>query len=102
MANVAYRLALPPSLSNVHNVFHVSLLRNYVPDQSHVLSHELLNKKEDLTYEERPIQILDRKEKELRNKKIPLVKVLWRNFIMEEPTWEREDEMRTKYPELFG
>ena len=39
VGNVAYRLALPPSLSNVHNVFHVSLLRKYDPDPSHVLSH---------------------------------------------------------------
>ena len=102
VGNVAYRLALPPSLSNVHNVFHVSLLRKYVSDLCHVLSHEPLDMKQDLIYEERPIQILDKKEKELRNKKIPLVKVLCRNSAVEEATWEREDEMRTKYPELFG
>ncbi|KAL5540698.1 hypothetical protein UlMin_043350 [Ulmus minor] len=56
---------------------------------------------EDLTYEEKPVQILDRKEKELRKRKILLVKVLWRNHATEEATWEREDEMRSKHPELF-
>ncbi|KAL5578274.1 hypothetical protein UlMin_019973 [Ulmus minor] len=58
-------------------------------------------KKENLTYEEQPVQILDRKDKALRNKVIPLVKVLWRNHKVEEATWEREDEMRIKYPHLF-
>ncbi|XP_062119362.1 uncharacterized protein LOC133833121 [Humulus lupulus] len=102
VGKVAYRLALPPSLSNVHDVFHVSLLRKYVPDPSHVLNYEPIEVEQDLTYEEKPVKILDRKEKELRNKKISLVKVLWRSSNIEEMTWEREDEMRSKYPELFG
>ena len=102
MGKVAYRFALPPSLLNVHGVFHVSLLRKYVSDLSHVLSYEPIELKQDLMYEKRLVQILDRKEKELRNKKIPLVKVLWRNFAVEESTWEHEKDMRTKYPELFG
>ena len=83
-------LALPPSLSGVHNVFHVSMLRKYTPNTSHILRQEPIQLKEDLTYEERPVQILDRSEKELRNKKISLVKVLWRNQSVEEATWERE------------
>ncbi|XP_062100791.1 uncharacterized protein LOC133806716 [Humulus lupulus] len=101
VGNVAYRLALPPSLLNVHDVFHVSLLRKYVPDPSHVLNYEPIEVEQDLTYEEKPEKILDRKEKELRNKKISLVKVLWRSSIIEEMTWEWEDEIRFKYPELF-
>ncbi|KAL5540066.1 hypothetical protein UlMin_045796 [Ulmus minor] len=56
---------------------------------------------EKLSYEERPVRILDRKTKELRNKTVALVKVLWRNHAVEEATWEREDEMREKYPNLF-
>ena len=56
---------------------------------------------EDLTYEEMPVQILDRKEKVLRNKSIPLVKVLWRGQKYEEATWEPEAQMRSRYPELF-
>ncbi|KAL5543351.1 hypothetical protein UlMin_007135 [Ulmus minor] len=101
VGKVAYRLALPPDLSSVHNVFHVSMLKKYVPDPTHVLEHEPIEVHEDLTYEEQPVQVLDRKEKKLRNKAIPLVKVLWRNHKVEEATWEREDEMREKYPHLF-
>ncbi|KAI3462485.1 hypothetical protein Pfo_019148, partial [Paulownia fortunei] len=97
----AYRVALPPLLSSVHNVFHVSMLRKYIPNPSHVLSYELLELTPDLAYEEKPMQILDRKEKELRTKKIRLVKVLWRNHSIKEATWEIEEEMQSKYPELF-
>ena len=77
------------------------MLRKYIPEPSHVLSYEPLQLNQDLTYEEKPIRILDTKEKELRNKKIPLVKVLWKTHLTEEATWEREEEMRSKYPELF-
>jgi hypothetical protein len=55
----------------------------------------------DLTLEVKPVKILDWSEKELRNKKIYLVKVLWRSSQIEEETWEKEAEMRRKYPELF-
>ncbi|KAL0537311.1 hypothetical protein IC582_026288 [Cucumis melo] len=98
---VAYRLALPPSLSTVHDVFHVSMLRKYVPDPSHVVDYEPLEIDENLSYTEQPVQVLAREVKTLRNKEIPLVKVLWRNHRVEEATWEREDDMRSRYPELF-
>ena len=88
-------------MSGVHNVFHVSMLKKYIIDPSHVLQFDLVQLKENVTYEEKPVQILDRKKKELRNKKIALVKVLWHNHSVEESTWEREDEMRAMYPELF-
>ncbi|KAL0551449.1 hypothetical protein IC582_010537 [Cucumis melo] len=98
---VAYRLALPPSLSTVHDVFHVSMLRKYVPDPSHVVDYEPLEIDENLSYVEQPVEVLAREVKTLRNKEIPLVKVLWRNHRVEEATWEREDDMRSRYPELF-
>ncbi|KAL0548854.1 hypothetical protein IC582_013330 [Cucumis melo] len=98
---VAYRLALPPSLSTVHNVFHVSMLRKYVPDPSHVVDYEPLEIDKNLSYVEQPVEVLAREVKTLRNKEIPLVKVLWRNHRVEEATWEREDDMRSRYPELF-
>ncbi|KAL0537606.1 hypothetical protein IC582_026589 [Cucumis melo] len=98
---VAYRLALPPSLSTVHDVFHVSMLRKYVPDPSHVVDYEPLEIDENLSYTEQPVEVLAREVKTLRNKEIPLVKVLWRNHRVEEATWEREDDMRSSYPELF-
>ena len=101
IGKVAYRLALPPELASVHNVFHVSMLKKYVTDLSHVLHQEPVEVHANLTYEEKPVQILAREEKTLRNKVIPLVKVLWRNHNVEEATWEREEDMRKSYPELF-
>ncbi|KAL5568676.1 hypothetical protein UlMin_025251 [Ulmus minor] len=86
IGKVTYKLALPSELSTVHNVFHVLMLRKYISDPSHVLESEPIEIREDLTYEEQPVQILDRKNKALRNKVIPLVKVLWRNHKVEEAT----------------
>ncbi|XP_060974075.1 uncharacterized protein LOC133039244 [Cannabis sativa] len=91
VGSVAYRIALLPSLSGVHNVFHVSQLRKYVSDPSHVLSYETLGLQEGLSYNERPVKILDQKDRILRNKTITLVKVLWRNNVVEEATWELEN-----------
>ncbi|KAJ9159693.1 hypothetical protein P3X46_025175 [Hevea brasiliensis] len=98
---VAYRLALPPELDKIHNVFHVSMLRRYRSDPSHVISMEEIEVQPDLTYKEEPIRILAREVKELRNKQIPLVKVLWRHHNTEEATWENEEMMRQQFPQLF-
>ena len=98
---VAYRLALPPSLAGVHNVFHVSQLRRYVPDPSHVLQVEPLQVERDLTYRERPLRILDRQDTQLRRRTIPRVLVQWEHHTPREATWELESEMRERYPELF-
>ena len=95
---VAYRVALPPELKKIHNVFHVSMLRRYRSDPPHVVSSEVIELKPDLTYEEEPVEILAREVKELWNKRIPLVKVLWRNHKTEEATWENEETMRQQYP----
>ena len=59
---VAYRLKLPPELSRIHDTFHVSMLRKYISDPSHVLREQPVQLKENLTYEETPVQIVDRKE----------------------------------------
>ena len=99
---VAYRLALPPDLEKIHDVFHVSMLRRYRSDLSHVVSAETIELRPDLTYEEESVEILAREVKEQRNKKIPLVKVLWRNQKTEEATWESEETMRQQYPQLFN
>jgi hypothetical protein len=56
---------------------------------------------ENLTYEERPIEIVDHKEQQLRSKTILLMKVLWRNHGLEEASWEQEQEMKNRYPYLF-
>ena len=99
---VAYRLALPPEFEKIHNVFHVSMLRRYRSDPSHIVSSETIELRPDLTNEEEPVEILAREVKELQNKKILLVKVLWRNHKTEEATWESEETMRQQYPQLFN
>ena len=90
IGEVAYQLALPPALSRLHDVFRVSILKKYLYDSSYVLSYESLIAEPKLTYEERPVKILDQKDKVLRNKIVPLVKVLWRNHVVEEAIWEIE------------
>ncbi|XP_055806961.1 uncharacterized protein LOC129875728 [Solanum dulcamara] len=90
---VVYKLALPLELDKIHNVFHVSMLRRYRSDLSHVLPVKSIEISPDLTYNEEPIQIFARETKKLRNKKVPLVKVLWRNHSSNEATWEREEDM---------
>jgi len=96
---VAYKVDLPPQLAKVHDVFHISLLRKADVDPARILPQ--VEVKEDLTLELRPIRILDQEVKELRSKKIPIVRILWRNAQIKEETWEREAEMRKKYPNLF-
>ncbi|KAM1048688.1 hypothetical protein ACFX2C_027877 [Malus domestica] len=101
VGEVAYRLELPPGLSKVHDVFHVSMLRHYIFDPSHVIPLQPLEINPDLPYDEEPETILDWKDKVLRNKTVRLVKVLWRNHSVEEATWETEDRMKDMYPRLF-
>ncbi|CAN6721632.1 unnamed protein product [Malus baccata var. baccata] len=98
---VAYRLELPPELSQIHNVFHVSMLRKYVSDPSHIIQIEPLEVNPDVSYVEEPVAIIDRQDKVLRNKVIHLVNVLWRNHAIEEATWETEESMQNQYPFLF-
>ena len=98
---VAYQVALPPSLSNLHSVFHVSQLRKYVYDPSHVIALDDVQVRENLTYETVPVRINDSRVKQLRGKEIPLVKVIWRGVSGEDATWELEDQMREAYPALF-
>ena len=102
IGEVAYEVALPPELEHIHNVFHVSVLRPYKPDYKHVISYEPIQIEKDLSYEEIPIRIIDRKGQVLRNKVIPSVKVIWRNQSIEEATWELEDKMKIEYPHLFS
>ncbi|TYJ99715.1 pol protein [Cucumis melo var. makuwa] len=88
-------------LSPLHDVFHVSMLRKYVADPTHVVDFEPLQINENLSYEEQPVEILAREVKMLHNRGIALVKVIWRNHEVEEATWEREEDMRAQYPEVF-
>ena len=91
---VAYHIALPPSLSNLHPVFHVSQLRRYNPDPSHVLAVDEVQVKDNLTYTAQPQKITDRRMKSLRGKEIALVKVQW-GPDEGDSTWELEDRVKS-------
>ena len=100
MGTIAYRLALPLSLSGVHEVFHVSILRKYTPNPAHVVDWGEIIVDTDGTSEEGPLTILDSRDQVLRRKIMRLLKVLWRHRV-EEATWEGEDTMQATYPFLF-
>ena len=101
VGTVAYQLALPPSLSGVHEVFHVSMLWKYTPDPTHVVDWGELIVDTDGTFEEGLVRIMDSRDQVFRYKTLRLVRVLWKHRGLEEITWECEDTMRVNYPFLF-
>ena len=102
VGNVAYQLELPPELSEVHNVFHVSQLRRCIspPEKKTAMTEIELAK--DLTYEERPVKILDQLERVTRSKARKFYKVQWKHHTESESTWESEEFLRAHYPEWFS
>lgn len=98
---VAYWITFPPKYVGMHDVFHVSMLWKYQFNPNHIIQHEILPLERDLTYEEKPICILNQQERKLRSRMIQMVKMLWQHHSKEEATWERKDEMRINYPQLF-
>ncbi|XP_039135347.1 uncharacterized protein LOC120272557 [Dioscorea cayenensis subsp. rotundata] len=101
IGEVAYRLALPPALSRMHNMFHVSMLKKFIANPNHVIQFSDFELNNDITYEERPVKIVDFKEQVLRRPIIPYIKVQWSNHLEREATWELESEMRERYPYRF-
>ena len=101
VGTIAYRLALPPSLSGVYEVFHVSMLQKYTPDPAHVVDWEWIIIDTDGTFEERTLRIMNSQDQVLRRKTVRLVKVLWQHQGVKETTWERDDTMRLTNPFLF-
>ncbi|GJU12859.1 putative reverse transcriptase domain-containing protein [Tanacetum coccineum] len=98
---VAYRLRLPEELSSVHDTFHVSNLKKCLADANlHVLLNEIKIEK-TLRFVEELVEIMDHEIRNLKHSKIPLVKVHWNSKHGPEFTWEREDHMKSKYPQLF-
>ncbi|GKB34282.1 retrovirus-related pol polyprotein from transposon TNT 1-94, partial [Tanacetum coccineum] len=98
---VAYRLRLPEELNSVHDTFHVSNLKKCLADANlHVLLNEIKIDK-TLRFIEEPVEIMDRGIRSLKRSKISLVKVHWNSKRGSEFTWEREDHMKSKYPQLF-
>ena len=86
IGTLAYRLALPPNLSHVYNVFHVSMLRKYEPDPTHVLNYEEVDVNDRVLYLEKPVRIKNKMEWVIRNKIIPIVKVIWEYHGTEDAT----------------
>lgn len=101
IGQMAYRLKLPEELSGIHDVFHVSMLRKSLVTPAQSVATVPIQVKGNLTTETRPEKIMGSGTKVLRGKQIPLVRVLWRNDCISEETWEREDEIKKKYPFLF-
>ncbi|XP_028078637.1 uncharacterized protein LOC114280459 [Camellia sinensis] len=101
LSPVAYRVALPPTMEHMHNIFHVSMLRESLLDPQQVIELTQILVSDDYIYEERPIQVVSRHIKKLRNKEIPLVRVDWQNHSGLYATWEREADIQEKYPKLF-
>jgi hypothetical protein len=99
---VAYQLELPLQLSDVHDVFHVSQLKKCLRVPEEQLPMEDLGAKEDLSYQEYPVKILETSERVTRNKKIRMCKVQWSHHIEEEDTWEREEELKVEIPSFFS
>jgi hypothetical protein len=101
VGSLAYRLQLPESMSGVHPVFHVSMLRKYLKDPEQRMEAEPVIIEKDLTIKCHPVRILDFSQRVMRNRTIKYVKILWTNQSEREATWELEDSMRGEYPELF-
>jgi len=90
-------------MSSVHDVFHISMLRKHLRDEEQQQVSDLsdLDLQPDMSTVQLPVQILARETKQLRNKVIPLVKVQWSRYGTEEASWEREEDMRRDFPDLF-
>jgi hypothetical protein len=98
---VAYQLEIPESLAGVHDVFHVSQLKKCLRVPEEQIPLEELTVKEDLTYEEFSVKILETAEKVTRSRTIRMCKVQWNRYTEDEATWEREEDLRKTYPQLF-
>jgi hypothetical protein len=96
----AYMFALPASMT-VHNVFHVSLLKKYIPDPNHVIDWNVIQVEQEGVLQVHHVRILDQKRKKIHNQVIGLVKVQWTWYGPKEVTWEHEDVMQEEYPHLF-
>ncbi|WMV09524.1 hypothetical protein MTR67_002909 [Solanum verrucosum] len=101
IGNVAYEFELPIRVSSSPSVFHISMLKKCMGDPSLIRPTEDIGIKYSLPYGEIPIQILDRQVRKLRTKEVASVKVLWRNLFVEEATWEAEEDMKKRYPQLL-
>jgi hypothetical protein len=98
----AYQLELPPQLSDVHHIFHVSQLRKCLRVPEEQMPLEELQVREDLTYQEYPMKILEILEKVTRNNRYKMFKVKYSNHTEEEATWEKEDQLKVEFPYIYS
>ncbi|GKE88909.1 hypothetical protein Tco_1566384, partial [Tanacetum coccineum] len=98
---VAYRLRLPEELNSMHDTFHVSNLKRCLADASLHVPLDVIKVEKTLRFVEEPVEIIDRKIKSLKRSKISPVKVRWNSKRCPKFTWEREDYVKSKYPQLF-
>ncbi|GJR51355.1 putative reverse transcriptase domain-containing protein [Tanacetum coccineum] len=96
------RLKVPQELSCVHDTFHVSNLKKCLAEPDVQVPLDEIEIDENLRFVEEPIEIVERDVKKLKRRRIPLVKVRWNSRQGAEYTWEREDQFRKKYPNLFS
>ncbi|GJW63046.1 hypothetical protein Tco_0114930 [Tanacetum coccineum] len=101
VGTVAYRLELLEQLSQVHSTFHFSYLKNCFSDEPLTIPLDEIQIDDKLNFIEEPVEIMDREVKRLNQSRIPIVKVRWNSRQGPEFTWEREDQMKKKYPHLF-
>ncbi|GJX42643.1 putative reverse transcriptase domain-containing protein, partial [Tanacetum coccineum] len=99
---VAYKLELPDKLRGIHNTFHVSNLKKCLADENLVIPLEEIQLDDKLHFIEEPVEIMDREVKQLKQSRIPIVKVRWNSRRGPEYTWEREDFFKRHYPHLFS
>jgi hypothetical protein len=95
-------LELPPQLSDVYDVFHVSQLKKYLCVPEDQIPMKDLDVKEDFSYQEYPVKILETSERVMWNKKIKMCKVQWSHHTEEEANWEREEELKAEFPSFFS
>jgi hypothetical protein len=98
---MAYKLDLPLSLARVHDIFHMSQLKQCLKAPTDVVFPEVTLLKADLSYPEHPIKVLDQKDRVTRRKIIKFFKIQWRNHSKEEATWESEDFLHSQHPDLL-
>ncbi|KAL4555062.1 hypothetical protein LXL04_037673 [Taraxacum kok-saghyz] len=98
---VAYKLQLPQEFQGVHDTFHVSNLKKCLSDESLVIPLKEIQVNPNFNFVEEPVEIMDREVKRLKQSRIPIVKVRWNTKCGPEFTWEREEQMKLKYPQLF-